>query len=976
MSKKYINILLEDIFDESQESKSISSAKKYLMQRGYGEEEADKFIRENLRNTFPALKTKKGGKFILGMARIFLASMENLTTANIIALNNILKLIIEGHYDEYDRNLNGLNAGKLLKQFSMSTSKDNQYTSNDLNDFKHNAYYEIIPINSFKEAKKFSPYTDWCITNNENMYNTYTANGLNQFYFCLKNGFQNVPKEQGPNSPKDEYGLSMLAVCVDENGKLYTCTSRWNHDCGADDSIMNIKEITQVIGRNFYDVFKPNNVFEKTLSNIQSRIKNGEPIENIFDTVGEFYNGIANVSLSDKCNWIYENGEIFYPEMWFDTTDPFINGFAAISLKHEWNFMNLKKELCSKEWFDDIESVFSTNGIALVNKEGRTCYLSKTGIVFPQKIEIDGIFDKDEESGLTMVRNPKGKYNFVTTEGDALSKIWFDDIDVFTEGFSLVELKKKTNFMNKNGEMLSKKWFDSAWPFDNGVAYVEINGEDYELTTDGTLRKEEDVLFNESISLDIKKARKNTDKAPSEGQKRAGNYRKGTLTINGFKITLETPKGSYRKGKDKDGSEWKIKMNNDYGYFNNSLGYDGDHVDVFIGDNYESEKIFVIDQKIGGKFDESKVMFCFKTAKEAKKAYLSNYEKGWNGFDKITEVDKDLFKQWLYDGKKQKKAFCQYKEVKKEGKIMKENVLREFIRESIKKVIIKEGRESTKLTNKLINHLYKISQPYTSKKYQDDDWRYLRGFIEFLKGSEGVESLDFIDGTGRYHSINGSTYKEYNVAINTDYGTIIKGNIRCNFCGTIEDPWSAYDITVNFYRDSNIEESNLKKHNLITEKRGLNSQKLYDLVKSHGGFDKNVHNFYLNSLSDDDVIGEVEADDLDKIFNAYPKERIEWAKEKGYNIEQGDNVELLPLKDQTWIAIIERGALLNDRDYVKTPVGSLKTNRNRLRSKLDGARNYRWQDTNGWGSNRQQDFTTKQIANHMIQQFKNKKKGE
>lgn len=206
-----------------------------------------------------------------------------------------------------------------------------------------------------------------------------------------------------------------------------------------------------------------------------------------------------------------------------------------------------------------------------------------------------------------------------------------------------------------------------------------------------------DNLINEiTIKQKLKKERKKVNTNPSEKQKESGNYTKGHININGFEITIENPKGSYRKGVDSNGKEWKIKMNNDYGYFLKSIGYDGDHIDVFLGNDFDSKKIFVVDQKINGKFDESKVMLGFKTPNEAKKAYLSNYEKDWKGFHKITEVDEEIFKTWLYDGKKQRKAFSEYKIIKEQNnknmKInLKESDLREKIENIVRETLIKEN---------------------------------------------------------------------------------------------------------------------------------------------------------------------------------------------------------------------------------------------------------------------------------------------
>lgn len=182
--------------------------------------------------------------------------------------------------------------------------------------------------------------------------------------------------------------------------------------------------------------------------------------------------------------------------------------------------------------------------------------------------------------------------------------------------------------------------------------------------------KQKHVFFTENQVLDIKQkiqqARDETNINPTEGQKEAGNYKMGRVNVFGFNIAIENPKGSYRKGKDRTGKEWKTLMHNDYGYFTHTLAIDGDAVDVFLGDDLNCKTIFAIDQKINGKFDETKVMLGFKSSEDAKKAYLSNYEKDWKGFWKITEVDIDVFKKWLYDGYQQRKPFFEYAEIKKE----------------------------------------------------------------------------------------------------------------------------------------------------------------------------------------------------------------------------------------------------------------------------------------------------------------------
>lgn len=162
----------------------------------------------------------------------------------------------------------------------------------------------------------------------------------------------------------------------------------------------------------------------------------------------------------------------------------------------------------------------------------------------------------------------------------------------------------------------------------------------------------------------IKDEERRVNTSPTDAQKEAGNYQKGHVKIQGFDISIENPKGSVRKGVDQNGRAWEHTMQNAYGYFRRTEGHDGDQIDVFLGNNPASEKVFVVDQNKPGtdEFDESKTLLGFDSAEQAKAAYMSNYEPGWTGFRAITEVPVEQFREWLYDGAKQRKPFSEYKD--------------------------------------------------------------------------------------------------------------------------------------------------------------------------------------------------------------------------------------------------------------------------------------------------------------------------
>ena len=186
-----------------------------------------------------------------------------------------------------------------------------------------------------------------------------------------------------------------------------------------------------------------------------------------------------------------------------------------------------------------------------------------------------------------------------------------------------------------------------------------------------------------------KKEEAKVETNPTEAQKEAGNYKKGHIKLDSFNVTIEQPKGSVRRGKDANGKEWETEMHNTYGYIRGTESVDGDHIDIFLSDNPTEGNVFVVDQvNKDGSFDEHKVMYGFSDMESARKAYLSNYEEGWQGLGNITEVSKDEFKKWIDSSKRKTKPFAEYSTVKTQGdvQIKKPTETEDFARQDLKEL--------------------------------------------------------------------------------------------------------------------------------------------------------------------------------------------------------------------------------------------------------------------------------------------------
>ena len=459
------------LITENAKNNNMKLARRYLEEKlGWDNEQIMDFFGK-MQHDIPNVRMSNC-KYFLGVTRMIME--KQLTDGeSIMKLNSILKYINndESLNSSFDRNLNGLTFEKLSEQTTEGMeqaykSERERFSSTDFGE--RNTSYRIVKINSFEEASEYGKYTPWCITHGEQAFNNYTNNGICVFYFCLKDGFESIPEKIGENCPLDEYGLSMLAVCVDENGECKTITCRWNHNNGGNDNIMSTEELSSLLGVNFYEVFKPSTVFKEKLEKALSLAKKGDLSG--FDYIGDFdKNGIAKVMLNDKWNLIDTNGNLL-SKQWFDYISSFKNSFAKVMLNGKLNLIDVNGKLVYQQWFDNIYGF--ENGFARVELNNKWNLIDVNGN-FISEHWFDGI--GYFENGFVKVKL-NNKWNFIDTNCNFLSKQWLDWISEFKNGFAQVKLNNKWNFIDVNGKLVSQQWFDDIGNFKNGFAQVMLNG--------------------------------------------------------------------------------------------------------------------------------------------------------------------------------------------------------------------------------------------------------------------------------------------------------------------------------------------------------------------------------------------------------------------------------------------------------------------------------------------------------------------
>lgn len=125
------------------------------------------------------------------------------------------------------------------------------------------------------------------------------------------------------------------------------------------------------------------------------------------------------------------------------------------------------------------------------------------------------------------------------------------------------------------------------------------------------------------------------------------------MIFQGFKIRIENPKGSTRKGVDESGTPWSVTMSYPYGEIVGTEGADGDPVDCFIGDNPNAKFVYIIHQtkKNGNGWDEDKAMLGFNDLMQAKQAYYSNFDLPDHFYGSVSTITVDEFRKRVVSNK-------------------------------------------------------------------------------------------------------------------------------------------------------------------------------------------------------------------------------------------------------------------------------------------------------------------------------------
>ena len=441
-------------------------------------------------------------KYVPGLARISFnelgLNMTRLVTENncpqeIGTLKNLVRFIecTPGLNEKFDEDLNGLSYFDLYDKINPMRKNSNRLNQERLSSLKlQNKNYRVIPINSQKEASRYSEYTSWCITTMMDQWENYTRFGR-RFYFLLKNGFENVPLPADPEAvgaPFDAYGLSMISVLVDMEGEPVHVTTRYNHEFNGEDNpdLHTAEQVQNITGINFYQELKPYTREELhsmgiiSFDEVPELLASGKDIDEIFDEVincyeisdevngyGEFY----RVHLNGKYNFLHKkhNTLVLLCRRWYNMMYRFSEGLAKVKLNNKCGFIDKTgREVipCKYDWVN-----LFLKGLAKVKLNRKYGYIDRTGReVIPCKY--DGINAFSE--GLAKVEL-NDKLGIIDKSGREVIPCKYDWINDFSEGLAKVELNNKFGYIDRTGREVIPCKYDSIYDFKDGLSKVSLN---------------------------------------------------------------------------------------------------------------------------------------------------------------------------------------------------------------------------------------------------------------------------------------------------------------------------------------------------------------------------------------------------------------------------------------------------------------------------------------------------------------------
>lgn len=253
MNLNRIRTLVSRVVD-GVDQRSRHAAIAFLTEKGLSSSDASAFV-YSLYHKIPSLKADMK-PYVQGVVRWFVEEEIDLTNqSDLSRVNTFLKVLRNSPArDALDRNFYSEITESLIsfKEALDLVGVDVDSTQEGSSD---NHTYRVVQIKSFEDLLHYSRYAPkWCISSSSEAFNSYSMDGTNKVFLCLRDDFTTLKPIPGENNPYDDYGFSMIVVILDVDDKISSVTSRWNADNEAD-NFLSASQLEELLGEETFDEF-------------------------------------------------------------------------------------------------------------------------------------------------------------------------------------------------------------------------------------------------------------------------------------------------------------------------------------------------------------------------------------------------------------------------------------------------------------------------------------------------------------------------------------------------------------------------------------------------------------------------------------------------------------------------------------------------------------------------------------------------
>lgn len=171
----------------------------------------------------------------------------------------------------------------------------------------------------------------------------------------------------------------------------------------------------------------------------------------------------------------------------------------------------LKKHFPLHTIFDWVSKSTNRFGLREVKMNDKTTFIySDNELIYNGNMWFDYVYIEDDNGMFKVVKDDK--LNYLSGEGDLLNELWFDSVENFRDGYSLVYYKGRCTLMNLKGELLKDngklltfnditfydgfdKGFAKVYDVHRGFSYIDI---------DGNLIGKGKLWFTDALNFDSK----------------------------------------------------------------------------------------------------------------------------------------------------------------------------------------------------------------------------------------------------------------------------------------------------------------------------------------------------------------------------------------------------------------------------------------------------------------------------------------